>query len=198
MIPFEPSVLRGIAVALEPLDARHADDLASAASDGDLWNLWYTSVPHPDGMRDEIARRLDLQERGSMLPFAVVDVPSGAAIGMTTYMHIDRPNRRVEIGSTWYAARYQRTSINTDAKALLLRTAFETFDCICVEFRTSVFNHRSRAAIERLGAKLDGILRNQSITSEGIVRDVCAYSIIACEWPAVARHLEFLLDRNRA
>ncbi len=197
MIPTDAPVLRGASVVLEALATRHADDLATAATDGELWKLWYTSVPHPDRMHAEVARRLELKGRGTMLPYAVIDTASGAAVGMTTNMEIDRPNRRVEIGSTWYAARVQRTALNTEAKSLLLRSAFETFGCVCVEFRTSVFNRRSRAAIERLGAKLDGILRSRSIDAEGIVRDVCAYSIIASEWPAIARHLEFLRDRRR-
>jgi RimJ/RimL family protein N-acetyltransferase len=143
-------------------------------------------------MDAEIARRLKLQEQGSMAPFTVLDA-DGRISGMTTYMHIDAANRRVEIGSTWYAARVQRTPLNTEAKRLLLTHAFETLGCIAVEFRTHFLNHQSRRAIERLGAKLDGTLRNHTINN-GILRDTCVYSIIAAEWPAIRAHLTFKLS----
>ena len=130
-----------------------------------------------------------------MLPFAVIENATGKAVGMTTYMNIDAANRRVEIGSTWYAKRVQRTRLNTECKVMLLTHAFETLKCIAVEFRTSFFNHQSRCAIERLGAKLDGILRNHMIVPEGARRDTCVYSVIENEWPSVRTHLKFQLER---
>ena len=154
----EPVSLQGSAVRLEPLRADHHDDLVEAVRDGELWKLWYTSVPTPEGLAAEIERRLGLQARGSMLPFAVIAQAgdlAGRAVGMTTYMNIDAPNRRLEIGSTWYRRAVQRSALNTQAKRLLLAHAFETLDCIAVEFRTHFFNHASRRGIERLGARLD-------------------------------------------
>jgi N-acetyltransferase len=159
--------------------------------------LWYTSVPTPDGMMAEIERRLALRKAGSMLPFAVVGLASGEPVGMTTYMNIDEINRRVEIGSTWYRKSAQRSGLNTECKLMLLRHAFETLDCIAVEFRTHFFNHQSRRAIERLGAKLDGVLRNNMRMKDGALRDTCVYSIIASEWPAVRANLTWQLERPR-
>ena len=182
--------LTGTHVRLEPLASRHAADLRDAVRDGDLWRLWYTTIPDPDGVSAEIERRLALQAAGSMQPFAVIETASGAAVGMTTYMNIDAANRRLEIGSTWYRKRVQRTALNTECKLLLLRHAFETLDCIAVEFRTAAFNHASRAAIERLGAKLDGVLRSHTLYANGTLRDTYVYSIIAAEWPAVRAGLE--------
>jgi N-acetyltransferase len=199
----DPVTLRSGRVRLEPLERRHAADLAEAVKDGELWRLWYTSVPSPDGMTAEIERRLSLLAAGNMLPFAVIDAPpgetggqgAGEAVGMTTYMNIDAINRRVEIGSTWYRKAAQRTDLNTRCKLLLLGHAFETLDCIAVEFRTHVFNRQSRAGIERLGAKLDGILRSHQVAPNATLRDTCVYSIIAAEWPTVRAHLEFQLAR---
>jgi RimJ/RimL family protein N-acetyltransferase len=197
MNPFTESVtLSGRHASLEPLAAAHHADLLEAVRDGELWKLWYTSIPAPEGMRAEIERRLGLQQAGAMLPFAVRNRASGKIVGMTTYMNIDTNNRRVEIGSTWYARSAQRTPLNTECKLMLLTHAFETLGCIAVEFRTSFFNHASRRAIERLGAKQDGILRSHQRHSDGSLRDTCVYSILAHEWPAVKRHLEFKLDRN--
>ena len=197
MNPFTESVsLAGRHAALEPLSDAHHAGLLEATRDGELWKLWYTSVPSPEGMRAEIERRLGLEEAGTMLPFAVRDRASGKIVGMTTYMNIDANNRRVEIGSTWYARSAQRTPLNTECKLLLLTHAFETLACIAVEFRTSFFNHASRRAIERLGAKQDGVLRSHQRHSDGSLRDTCVYSILAHEWPAVKRHLQFKLDRN--
>ena len=192
----EPVSLRGAHCALEPLAADHHDGLVDAARDGELWKLWYTGIPSPEGMRTEIARRLDLQALGSMLPFTSVDA-AGRIAGMTTYMNVDAVNRRVEIGSTWTAQRLQRGPFNTECKLLLLTHAFETLGCIAVEFRTHFFNQQSRRAIERLGAKLDGILRNHQRASDGSLRDTCAYSIIASDWPAVKTHLRWQLDKPR-
>lgn len=193
-----PVTLSGAHAALVPLSAAHHDQLVEAANDGELWKLWYTSVPSPDGLRSEIERRLDLQTEGSMLPFTVIEKSSDLAVGMTSYMHIDAENRRLEIGSTWYRARVQRTAINTECKLLLLTHAFEVLNCIAVEFRTSFFNQASRRGIERLGAKLDGILRSHMIHSDGSLRDTCVYSIVACEWPAVRSHLKWQLERPRS
>ena len=144
----EPLTLTGTRVALVPLDPAHRDDLADAARDGELWRLWYTSVPEPDAMGAEIERRLGLAASGTMLPFTVLDGPGGKPVGMTTYMNIDAVNQRVEIGSTWYARRVQRTGLNTEAKLLLLGHAFETLGCIAVELRTHSMNRQSRRAIE--------------------------------------------------
>lgn len=186
--------LKGKHGSLEPLARDHAEAAADAARDGELWNLWYTGVPRAENMTAEIERRLDLRRKGSMLPFSVRS-PDGRYAGMTSYMHIDAANKRVEIGSTWYARRVQRTGLNTECKLMLLRHAFETLDCIAVEFRTSFFNQQSRRAIERLGAKLDGILRSHQRHANGTLRDTCVYSIIAPEWPAVKAHLTYLLSR---
>jgi RimJ/RimL family protein N-acetyltransferase len=148
-------------------------------------------------MHSEIERRLSLQAIGSMLPFAVIDKPTKKAVGMTTYMNVDATNRRVEIGSTWYRKGVQRTKLNTQCKLMLLTHTFETLACIAVEFRTHAFNHQSRRAIERLGAKLDGILRNHQIAANGTLRDTYVYSVIASEWPVVKAHLTWQLDRTR-
>lgn len=189
--------LDGKGVRLVPLSHEHHDQLVEALQDGQLWKLWYTSIPAPEGLRAEIDRRLALQSQGSMLPFAVIAKSSGQAVGMTTYMNIDTPNRRVEIGSTWYRRSVQRTGLNTECKLLLLRHAFETLNTIAVEFRTHAFNRQSRAAIERLGAKLDGVLRQHQLAKNGTLRDTCVYSILDREWPVVKGHLEFQLDKNR-
>ena len=191
-----PVTLVGEHVRLAPLSPDHRDGLADAARDGELWRLWYTAVPSPDGMLDEIERRLRLQAAGSMVPFTVFDA-SGRVAGMTTYMNIDAVNRRVEIGHTWYARRVQRTMLNTQAKLLLLRHAFDGLGCIAVEFRTHFLNQQSRRAIERLGARLDGVLRSHMRASDGSLRDTCVYSIVAAEWPAVRAHLVWQLARPR-
>lgn len=188
-----PITLSGRHAALEPLAYDHHDGLVEAVRDGDLWKLWYTAVPSPEGMREEIERRLGLQKAGTMLPFAVRGVASRRIVGMTTYMNIDAKNRRVEIGSTWYAKSAQRTPLNTEAKLMLLTHAFENLDCIAVELRTGFFNFASRNAIARLGAKQDGILRSHQRYADGSLRDTVVFSIIAQEWPAVKRHLEVKL-----
>ena len=188
----EPVTLRGPHARLEPLSPAHREGLVDAVKEGELWKLWYTSVPKPENMQKEIDRRLSLQAAGTMLPFTVFDA-EGAIAGMTTYMNVDAANRRVEIGSTWYAKRVQRTPLNTQCKLLLLAHAFEALDCIAVEFRTHFFNHQSRRAIERLGAKQDGILRNHQIAPNGTLRDTVVFSIIASEWPTVKAHLSYQL-----
>ena len=191
--------LRGQHVTLLPLNMSHVGDLVEAVKDGELWRHWYTLIPSPEKMGEEIKRRLKLQDQGSMLPFAVMS--SGKAVGMTTYMNIDATNKRLEIGSTWYRANVQRTPLNTECKRLLLTHAFEQLQCIAVEFRTHFFNQQSRRAIERLGAKLDGILRNHAINTHpdavGALRDTCVYSILNTEWPSVKAHLDYQLRRAR-
>ena len=187
-----PVTLTGAHVRLEPLSHAHAPGLKAAV--GDLHRLWYTSVPTPERMAAEIDRRLELQADGSMLAFAICR-PDGTPLGMTTYMHIDAANRRVEIGSTWISQAVQRGALNTEAKYLLLCHAFEVLDCIAVEFRTHRLNSQSRRAIERLGAQLDGILRSHSVMPNGTLRDTAVYSITAHEWPAVKAGLEGKLSQ---
>jgi RimJ/RimL family protein N-acetyltransferase len=192
----QPVTLKGRHALLVPLSLDHHDALAEAVRDGELWKLWYTTIPAPDGMKAEIARRLGLQAEGRMLPFTVLDA-DGRIVGMTTYMNVDALNRRLEIGSTWYRQSAQRTALNTECKLLLLTHAFETLDCIAVEFRTHVLNSQSRRGIERLGAKLDGILRRHSIMPGGTIRDTAVYSITSAEWPMVKSHLNWQLSKPR-
>jgi RimJ/RimL family protein N-acetyltransferase len=191
-----PVLLEGRHVRLEPLSSAHCHDLEAAVADGNLHELWYTSVPAPNAMAEAIATRLAQQNEGSWLPFATVDAAKGRAAGMTNYLHIDAQNRRVEIGGTWLRKSLQRGPHNTEAKFLLLAHAFEELDCIAVELRTHHLNRQSRAAIERLGARLDGILRSHQLLPDGTLRDTCVYSITAAEWPAVKRHLSFQLSRR--
>jgi len=191
----EPVTLRGPHARLEPLSHDQCEGLAEAARDGELWKLWYTFIPRAEDMKKEIDRRLDLQVAGAMLPFCVFDA-DGRISGMTTYMNVDAANRRVEIGSTWYASHVQRSGVNTQCKLLLLAHAFEKLDCIAVEFRTHFFNHQSRRAIERLGAKQDGILRSHMISPNGTLRDTVVYSVIASEWPTVKAHLTYQLNEK--
>lgn len=189
----DPVTLRGQHARLEPLSHQHREALVEAVKDGELSKLWYTAIPLPENMGKEIDRRLGLQAAGSMLPFTVFDA-GGNIVGMTTYMNIDAANRRVEIGSTWYAKSAQRGPLNTQCKLLLLTHAFETLNCIAVEFRTHFFNHQSRRAIERLGAKQDGILRSHQLAPNGTLRDTVIYSITAAEWPTVQTHLNYQLN----
>ena len=191
-----PVTLQGTHAALVPLTPDHESALIAAADDGELWKLWYTSVPSPQKMGADIQRRLGLQASGSMLPFAVLDA-SGAVVGETTYMNIDSTHKRVEIGSTWYAKHVQRGPLNTECKLMLLTHAFEKLDCIAVEFRTHRLNTQSRRAIERLGAQLDGILRAHSRDPAGNLRDTAVYSITAAEWPTIKTHLRWQLDKPR-
>jgi RimJ/RimL family protein N-acetyltransferase len=198
--PFtQPVALQGHHATLVPLTAEHHDELVEAVQDGELWRHWYTFIPTPEKMADEIARRLNLHKAGSLLPFTVM--VNGKAVGMTTYMHIDAANLRVEIGSTWYRTSVQRSLVNTECKRMLLAHAFEQLHCNAVEFRTHFFNQQSRRAIERLGAKLDGVLRNHQINTHpdapGALRDTCVYSILNTEWPSVKAHLDYQLSRSR-
>ncbi len=189
-----PVSLAGDHVQLVPLTQDHCADLQAAC--GDLHQLWYTWVPTPDAMAAEIDNRNRQQAEGAMVPFAVL-TPEGRAVGMTTYMNIDNAAPRLEIGSTWYARSVQRSPLNTEAKRLLLAHAFETLGCIAVEFRTHALNHQSRQAIERLGAKPDGILRNHMTMANGTLRDTAVYSILNTEWPTIRTHLDFQLCRPR-
>ena len=193
MIDVNPTVLEGKGIRLEPLTDEHHDGLAAAATDGRLWELWFTSVPAPDGVRGYIAEALDGQRLGHMLPWAVRDLESGAIIGSTRYHDIVPRIDRVEIGYTWYAQSRQRTHVNTTCKLLLLGHAFETLGCKVVGLRTDNFNFRSQRAIEALGAKRDGVIRHHLARRDGTVRDSVMYSILASEWPDVRRHLEHRL-----
>jgi RimJ/RimL family protein N-acetyltransferase len=192
-----PVTLRGAHATLEPLAREHEDALRRVAADGELWRLWYTSVPAPEKTAAYIDTALDMRENLGAMPFVVRANATGEIVGCTRYFHVDAPNRRLEIGYTWYAKRVQRTAINTECKVLLLTHAFETLKCIAVEFRTHWFNHASREAIARLGAKQDGVLRNHQISPDGSYRDTVVFSIIESEWPAVKRHLQFLVERPR-
>ena len=190
-----PVRLIGPHATLVPLQPNHREALVLAASDGALWRHWFTGVPEPDGMEADIATRIGWRDAGSMLPFTVQRSDDGRIVGMTSFGHIDAGVRRMEIGWTWYAQSVQRTALNTDAKLLMLTHAFETLGCVAVELRTHVLNQASRRAIERIGAKLDGVLRNHMIARNGTLRDTCVYSIVSGEWPAVKAHLEWLQKR---
>ena len=193
----QPVTLAGAHVRLEPLGPEHIDGLNAAAADGNLTSLWYTSVPGREGMAAYVQAALDAYAVGKAMAFVVKDA-DGAIVGSTRYCNIDNDHRRVEIGWTWYAKRVQRTALNTEAKGLLLGHAFENLGAIAVELRTSWFNHPSRTAIARLGAKQDGVLRNHMIMADGTRRDTVVFSIIDSEWPAVKRHLRYLLDTRAA
>jgi RimJ/RimL family protein N-acetyltransferase len=177
--------LAGDIVTLKPLSRDDAPGLRRATADGELWRTWYTHVPAPDGVEAEIERRLGLFEEHRVLPWTVWHNATDSIIGMTSMLNIDPVNRRVEIGSTWLAKSAQRTGVNAEAKLLLLGHAFDSLDCIAVEFRTHWHNRQSRAAIAGLGAKQDGVLRSHSVTGDGILRDTVVFSIVASEWPAV-------------
>jgi RimJ/RimL family protein N-acetyltransferase len=192
-----PVTLAGEHVRLEPLSREHAPGLRAASADGELWKLWYTAVPAPADIDAYIDTALRGQEVGTDLPFVVRD-GAGEIVGCTRYCHVEQDNRRLEIGYTWYAQRVQRSAVNTQAKRLLLGHAFEALGAIAVELRTDWFNQRSRAAIARLGAKQDGVLRNAFRRPDGSIRDTVVFSIIESEWPAVRRHLDFQLARERS
>ena len=193
----EPVTLSGYGVRLEPLRPDHHDALVDAVRDGELWRLWFTVVPTPERMRAEVDERLARLASGTMLPFAVVDAPTGRVVGMTAFADPDPVHRRVEIGYTWYAASVQGTGVNTGCKLLMLSHAFEVLGCVAVELRTHRLNEASRRAIEGLGAQLDGILRNHRRQADGTLRDTCVYSVVEHEWPTVRRHLEFKASRPR-
>ncbi|WP_430869002.1 GNAT family N-acetyltransferase [Demequina aurantiaca] len=190
-------VLAGPTVRLEPLAPSHAGDLSDSVAVGDLWRTWSTSIPAPEAMANEIQSRLGKQRDGTMAPWAVVDARTGRAVGMTTYMNIDEPNLRLEIGSTWLGRDAQGTGINPAMKLLLLSRAFDDLSCNAVEFRTHWHNLQSRAAIARLGAKQDGVLRNHKVWHDGTLRDTVVFSIIASEWPAARAALAARVQRHR-
>lgn len=192
----ERITLRGNAVQLEPLRVEHHDGLVAAASDGELWRNWVTTVATPETMRADIEARLARHAKGIAVPFVMRRITDDRIVGATTYHDIDAANRRLEIGYTWIAASAQRTAINTEAKLLMLTDCFERLKCHAVEFRTHWHNRQSRAAIERLGAKLDGVLRNHRIMPNGTLRDTCVYSIVEAEWPAVRAGLQERLLRG--
>jgi N-acetyltransferase len=192
----QPIVLEGHGIRLEPLTEAHTDALTAAAGDGRLWELWFTVVPPPDGVRTYIADALKQQRDGTMLPWAVRDVPSGTVVGSTRYHDIQRAIDRVEIGYTWYAQSRWRSHVNTGCKLLLLGHAFDALGCKVVGLRTDNFNFRSQRAIEALGAKKDGVIRHYGSRRDGSPRDVVMYSILAAEWPDVRRHLELRLARH--
>ena len=196
MIKAVPATLEGHGVRLEPLTREHHDGIAAAASDGRLWELFYTSVPEPDQVHAYISAALGGQERGDMLPWVVRDLKSGDIVGSTRYHDIVPSADRVEIGYTWYAQRCQRTHVNTVCKLLLFEYAFEKTNCKVVGLRTDNFNFRSQRAIEALGAKKDGVIRHHAPRRDGSVRDTVMYSVLVAEWPSVRKHLELRLKRN--
>jgi len=197
MISPQPVVLEGHGVRLEPLAREHHDGLAAAAADGELWKLWFTSVPEPGETHAYIAAALAGRDAGHMLPWAVRDLASEAIVGSTRYHDVVPAIDRVEIGYTWYARRCQKTSVNTACKLLLMTHAFEELGCAVVGFRTDNFNFASQQAIAALGAKKDGVIRHHHARRDGTVRDTVIYSILAPEWPDVKRHLELRLARRR-
>ena len=192
-----PVVLKGRHATLEPLAREHEAAVRAAAADGELWRLWYTTVPVPEKTAAWLDAALDMRERLGAMPFVVRANATGDIVGSTRYFNVEAAHRRLEIGHTWYAKRAQRTPINTECKLLLLTHAFEALKCIAVEFRTHFFNFASRTAIERLGAKQDGILRNHQILGDGTRRDTVVFSVIDSEWPVVKRNLAWLLERPR-
>ncbi|MDP3720524.1 MAG: GNAT family protein [Acidobacteriota bacterium] len=191
-----PTTLEQNGIRLEPLGPQHREGLAAAAADGELWKLWYTSVPDAAGTAPYIAAALKGQADGHMLPWAVRDLVSGDIVGSTRYHDIVPAIDRVEIGYTWYAARCQKSHVNTTCKLLLLSHAFDTLGCRVVGLRTDNFNFVSQKAIEGIGAKKDGVLRHHQARADGTVRDSVLYSILAGEWPDVKRHLELRLARR--
>ena len=196
MIKTQTVTLEGHGIRLEPLAYEHHDGLAAAAADGNLWELWFTSVPEPDQTRAYMAAAIAGQEAGHMQPWAVRELTSGTIVGTTRYHDIVAEIDRVEIGFTWYARRWQRSHVNTVCKLLLLGHAFETLGCKVVGLRTDNFNLASQRAIEALGARKDGVIRHHSARRDGTVRDSVIYSILAGEWPDVKHHLQFRLTRH--
>ena len=191
---FEDIELESENIKLIPLTMEHADALVNAANDGELWKLWFTSVPNAEIIDDYITTALEQKAKGLSLPFVVIDKASGEVIGSTRFCNADLLNQRVEIGYTWYSKSYQKTSCNTECKLLLLTHAFESLEAIAVEFRTNWHNQASRAAITRLGAKQDGVLRNHQKMPNGGYRDTVVFSIINTEWPSVKENLTFKLS----
>ena len=193
----EPVSLHGKLVSVVPLDHAHCEELKACAADGSLHELWYTTVPAPDDVSKAMSLLLERQDTGSWLPFTVIDSATKIPLGMTNYLNIDAINRRIEIGGTWYRRSVQRTGVNTECKYLMLVHAFEELGCIAVEFRTHYINRQSREAIERLGAKFDGVLRAHMIMPNGTLRDTAVYSIIAPEWPTIKANLAWHMEKPR-
>ncbi|MFZ6640550.1 GNAT family N-acetyltransferase [Undibacterium sp. TC4M20W] len=187
--------LKGKHVTLEPLEQHHLADIQAAAADGELWKLFFTSVPSPDNTQNWLNIALDMQQQQKAIPFVVRENATGQIVGATRYCNMDINNKRLEIGYTWYAQRVQRSPVNTECKLLLLGHAFEEFGCIAVEFRTDWFNRRSQAAIERLGAKRDAVLRNHMILPDGRIRDTVVYSILHSEWAGVKKNLQYMQSK---
>ena len=196
MIKLAPITLEGHGIRLEPLTLEHEADLSAAAADGELWNLWFTSVPSPDETKTYIENALAGYKAGHMLPWAVRELTTGKIVGSTRYHDVIANIDRVEIGYTWYAKSWQKSHVNTVCKLLLLAHAFDTLSCKVVGLRTDNFNFNSQKAIEGLGAKKDGILRHHAIRRDGSVRDSVMYSILVTEWPGVKKHLRFRLSRH--
>ncbi|MFZ6748570.1 GNAT family N-acetyltransferase [Undibacterium sp. Ren11W] len=190
-----PFILSGAHVQLEPLSQGHLSAIQAAACDGELWKLFFTTVPSPENTQLWLDTALDMQKQEKAIPFAVRSLFNGEIIGSTRYCNIDHNNKRLEIGYTWYAKSVQRSAVNTECKLLLLSHAFEVSECNAVEFRTDWFNRVSQTAIERLGAKRDGVLRNHTILPDGRVRDTVVYSILKNEWPGVKKNLQFMLNQ---
>lgn len=191
----KPTTLESKHLRLLPLSLEFKEGLLNAAKDGELWKLWYTSVPSAETIDQYIATALQQQQDKASLPFVIVDKTTDSIIGSTRYCNIDSSNRRLEIGYTWYAKTFQRTGVNTECKHLLLQHAFEVYQVIAVEFKTHWFNYRSRNAIQRLGAKQDGVLRNHRIDKDGCIRDTVVFSIIASEWKTVKKSLAFEMEK---
>jgi N-acetyltransferase len=198
MITLHPVMLERDGIRLEPLSLAHGPQISDAVKDGELWSLWFTSVPEPDGVAAWIEAALAGQTRGTILPWAVRELASGKVIGSTRYHDILAEVDRVEIGHTWYGASYQRSKVNTLCKLLLMTHAFETVGCRVVALRTDNFNFRSQTAIAALGAKKDGVIRNYRRRKDGSIGDTVMYSILAPEWPGVKQHLEYRLARHQA
>jgi N-acetyltransferase len=196
MITLNPTPLEGHGVRLEPMEPSHAGGLRDAASDGNLWELWFTAVPEPDKVDAYINAALEGQRAGHMWPWVVRELGSGKIVGSTRYHDIVAPIDRVEIGYTWYARSWQRTHVNTSCKMLLFQHAFEAVGCAVVGLRTDNFNFASQRAIERLGAKKDGVIRHHQARRDGSARDSVMYSVLKAEWPDVKRHLLLRLDRH--
>jgi N-acetyltransferase len=197
MIKVEPITLELNGIRLEPMTAAHADGLKQAAADGELWRIRVTSVPAPGDEAGYIGRALQMREAGSRQPFTVRDIASGTIIGSSSYHDIDPTVERVEIGYTWYAQSAQRSHVNTTCKLMLLGHAFDTLGCKVVGFRTDNYNHASQRAIERLGARRDGVIRHHALRRDGTVRDTVMYSIVAGEWPEIRAHLQYMLARHQ-
>lgn len=199
MINWEtPTILESENLKLIPLSLEFKDDLLNAAKDGELWKLWYTSVPSEETIDQYIETALQQFQNKTSLPFVIVNKATDSIIGSTRYCNIDSSNRRLEIGYTWYAKTFQRTGVNTECKHLLLQHAFEVYQVIAVEFKTHWFNYRSRNAIQRLGAKQDGVLRNHRIDKDGCIRDTVVFSIIQSEWKTVKKSLAFEMEKYRS